>query len=362
MLTRLLHVRLELGVGLAQLASGLHHLGQLRGLEGLDGHLHHRARPPGLEGLADGHEGCARVVVHHSGGLEDGPVDAAHQHPHAGARVGEREAVSALEQVQGGHAALCSLLLVLEAVALAQHAHRPAGLERAGEHAHEAVESVPCHGVVVKLDCMGHQGRLAIAREDAHASGRAQVARVARCGLERRGGLGRGEVARRSVREGVGLAIIGGEYFLQQRLGVVAQGLVRDRRLGQPSQVQAGAQRRGVRRGESKRDEFVEGREDEFHKTPRRARGGGCLAEGIGVGVSPRVAPQPPRKGSTVQLGHLPLPPVDGGHRLQGEAHPKERGREHDGPITRIHAGRGRRLRGVVCRSPRERAPAACWS
>jgi len=54
MLPRLLHLGDGQGVALVDLAQALHHLGQLRGVQGLCGNLHHRLGLE-LQGLEDVH-------------------------------------------------------------------------------------------------------------------------------------------------------------------------------------------------------------------------------------------------------------------------------------------------------------------
>mmetsp|Transcript_43120 Transcript_43120/g.107915 ORF Transcript_43120/g.107915 Transcript_43120/m.107915 type:complete len:423 (-) Transcript_43120:1309-2577(-) len=149
-LPRLLHLGRQEREGLVDFAEPVEHLGQLRGVEGLEGELDDGPRGV-LEGPKDALLVDAHAIVHDRRRLDNRVVNATYQDEHTGRGLGDGDPVSALVEPQIGHGLDSHILIVVQRVPLPEHAHQVPHLDRAAHHPPKRVKRRTV-GLVVELD------------------------------------------------------------------------------------------------------------------------------------------------------------------------------------------------------------------
>ena len=217
-LAALLHLRHQQRVRLVQLAQSFEHLRQLGGVQRLRRHLHHRQGVV-LQRFEDA-DVVGRVGRGERPRLHQARLDALDEGPAAGGHLRHLDAVPRLVEPQLRDRPHRAVLLVVEAVRLAEHLHLRPHLQRPRQHAAEGVERLAV-GLVIHLRQVDHQQPVGVARGHRAHKRRGERPRVRRLDLRLRGGGGRRQRAHHRVdKPGGRLAEEARHHELEHRLGV----------------------------------------------------------------------------------------------------------------------------------------------
>mmetsp|Transcript_51916 Transcript_51916/g.135484 ORF Transcript_51916/g.135484 Transcript_51916/m.135484 type:complete len:1224 (-) Transcript_51916:361-4032(-) len=331
MLAGLLDLGAEKRVRLVDLAEAVKHLGQLGGVEGLQSDLDD-ALGAVLQRPEDA--GVVDRDVRHRRRLDDGVVDALHQHQHPRRRPVDGKPVSALVDPDARNGLNRHVLVIIRRVPLPQHPHRVADSEGARHDAAEGVE-VDAVWLVVELDHVGHDGAVGFAAAHGVGQIRVEPARVRQLHLVRGALQGRRQVVCDRVHQPRRPPEEGAQNRPEERAHVPVDRLLLER------DAQLLQRRRQLLHllPDALGHHLVEGLEDEVDEGALRPRPDRALLELAGRLVEPEVAPQPLREllggEAAVCVG------VDGGEGVEGEGEAEERGGEDDVAQLRVEGGVG---------------------